>query len=240
MPVRFVAIAALVGFLVGLTAATFSEFRIFLPALLRGAVVTVKISVLSAVLFYFMAFLTGIGRNSRHRWARWASTIYIETFRGTSLLVILFWFYFVLPEFGIVLTATAAGVLGVGLNFGAYGAEVVRGAISAVPKGQYEAAIALNLPDWKRLLRIVLPQAVLVSIPGLSNLTIEMIKATALVSAVTLVDITYASVLQNQIHYRTLDIFAVALLLYYCAAQFVRFGGASLEARLSRHLTARF
>ena len=89
------------------------------------------------------------------------------------------------------------------------------------------------------MLRIILPQAIIVMIPGFGNLTIEMIKATALVSAVTLVDITYASVQQNQLHYRTLEIFAVTLMLYYCFAQFVRFGAATLEDYSRRHLLRR-
>lgn len=236
---RLAAVAALIAFLAGLAVATFSEYRIFLPSLLRGAVVTAQVSVLSILFFYVMAFLAGIGRLSKAWPIRWMCSIYIEVFRGTSLLVILFWFFFVLPEFGVVLTPLVAAVLSIGLNFGAYGAEVVRGAVTSVPKGQYEAATALNMPEWKRMVRIIIPQAIIVAIPGLGNLTIELIKATALVSAVTMVDITFASVQQNQIHYRTLDIFLVTLLLYYCFAQFVRFGAAMLEERASRHLARR-
>ena len=131
--------------------------------------------------------------------------------------------------------ALAAAVLGVGLNYGAYGAEVVRGSILSVPRGQYEAATALNIPGWKPMLRIVLPQAIPVAVPGLANLTIEMVKGTALVSAVTMVDITFAAVQQNQIYYRTIDIFVVTLLLYYCLSQLVRFGASMLEARMTRH-----
>ncbi len=132
-----------------------------------------------------------------------------------------------------------AGVLGVGLNFGAYGAEVVRGALTAVPKGQREAAIALNIKPRNFVVRILFPQAIAIMVPGMVNLTIEMIKATALVSAITLVDITYASVQQNQLYFRTLEIFTIALLLYYCFAQFVRFGGAALEEYFTRHLAKR-
>ena len=232
---RAAAIAALVAFLAGLAVATFSEYRVFLPALLRGTLVTVQVSLLSAFLFYAMAFLAGVGRVSGVRAVRWVAGVYVEVFRGTSLLVILFWFFFVLPEFGVILSPLAAAVLGVGLNFGAYGAEVVRGAIASVPRGQYEAATALNIPGWRPMLRIVLPQAIPVAIPGLANLTIEMVKATALVSAVTMVDITFAAVQQNQIYYRTIDIFVVTLLLYYCLSQLVRFGASMLEARLTRH-----
>ncbi|MDE0114771.1 MAG: ectoine/hydroxyectoine ABC transporter permease subunit EhuC [Albidovulum sp.] len=236
MTFRLAAIAALIAVILGLTVASFYELRVFLPALLRGATVTIEISIMSALLFWAMSFIAGIGRLNPIAPIRWASTVYIEVFRGTSLLVILFWFFFVLPSFGVVLTPTQAAVLGLGLNFGAYGAEVVRGAVTAVPSGQKEASAALNIPDWKCMLRIVIPQAIPVAIPGLSNLTIEMIKATALVSAVTLVDITFASVQQNQIHYRTLDIFLVALIIYYCFSQLIRFGGAILEARTTRHL----
>lgn len=227
---------ALIAFLVGLSVATFAEMRIFLPALLRGAVVTLQVSVLAALIFYCASFIAGIGKRSKNRLVRWVSVVYVEVFRGTSLLVQLFWLFFVLPEFGIVLSPMVAGVLGVGLNFGAYGAEIVRGAITAVPKGQWEASTALSIPKWKRMVRIVIPQAVAIMIPGMGNLTIEMVKATAVVSAVTLVDITYASVQQNQLHFRTIEIFMVTLLLYYCFSQIIRFSAGMLEERAKRHL----
>ena len=233
---RVVAVVAVTALVFGLSLVTFPGMQLFLPALLRGAVVTLQVSVLSAVLFFVMSFVAGVAKDSSLRPVRWTAIVYIEVFRGTSLLVQLFWLYFVLPEFGIVLSPMTAGVLGVGLNFGAYGAEIVRGAITAVPRGQTEASEALNLSDWKRMTRVVIPQAIMVMIPGMTNLTIEMVKATALVSAVTLVDITYASVQQNQLYYRTLEIFAVTVMLYYCLAQFIRFGGSALEGRFTRHL----
>ena len=236
---RVAIVLMLIGFLVGMSVATFAELRIFLPAILQGAVVTVEVSVLAILLFMFMAVIAGIGRSNGGRLVRWISILYIEVFRGTSLLVILFWMFFVLPEFGVYLSPIVAGVLGIGLNFGAYGAEVVRGAVSAVPMGQTEATVALNMTPFRRMVRIVLPQAVPIMIPGLTNLTIELIKATALVSAVTLADITYAAVQQNQLYFRTVEIFTITLILYYCLAQFVRFGGAALEDRFNRHLAKR-
>lgn len=236
---RIAIVSALIAFLVGLTFATFSELRVFLPAILTGAVVTIQVSLLSIALFLFMSVMAGIGRLSTNRALRWLSIFYIEVFRGTSLLVILFWMFFVMPEFGLTLTPMVAGVAAIGMNFGAYGAEVVRGAITAVPKGQAEACIALNMKPHQRMTRIILPQAIAIMIPGMSNLTIELIKATALVSAVTLVDITYAAVQQNQLHYRTVEIFLITMLLYYVFAQFVRFGGEALEEYFTRHLSKR-
>ena len=236
---RIAIVSALIAFIAGLSAATFSELRVFLPAILKGAVVTAQVSILSIALFLFLSFIAGIGRSRGNKAIRWISVVYIEVFRGTSLLVILFWMFFVMPEFGLTLSPLTAAVLAFGLNYGAYGAEVVRGAIGAVPKGQTEATIALNMTPYRRMTRIVLPQAVAITIPGLSNLTIELIKGTALVSAVTLVDITYAAVQQNQLHYRTVEIFLITMLLYYCLAQFVRFGGDALEDYFTRHLNKR-
>lgn len=233
---RVAAIAVLVAFLAGTVFATFSELRVFLPALLRGAVVTIEVAALSFFLMTAAAFVAGTGRLSPWTPVRWAATTYVEVFRGTSLLVQLFWFFFVLPEFGLTLSPMVAGVLGVGFNFGAYGAEIVRGAITAVPRGQWEGAAALNLTAYRRMTRIVLPQALVVVIPPFGNLTIEMVKATSVVSAVTLVDITYASVQQNQLHYRTIEIFMVTLFLYYCLSQLIRFSLGILEERSKRHL----
>ena len=233
---RVAAIAVLVAFLAGTVFATFSELRVFLPALLRGAVVTIEVAALSFFLMTAAAFVAGTARLSPWTPVRWVATTYVEFFRGTSLLVQLFWFFFVLPEFGLTLSPMVAGVLGVGFNFGAYGAEIVRGAITAVPRGQWEAATALNLTPFRRMTRIVLPQALVVVIPPFGNLTIEMVKATSVVSAVTLVDITYASVQQNQLHYRTIEIFMVTLFLYYCLSQLIRFSLGILEERSKRHL----
>ena len=236
---RIAIVIGLLAFLAGLSVATFAELKMFLPAILKGAVVTVQISVLSWLVFVTMSLIAGVARARATGPVLWLAVGYVEVFRGTSLLVILFWLFFVLPEFGVTMSPVLAGVLGIGLNFGAYGAEVTRGAIGAVPKGQGEATIALNISPWYRMTRIILPQAIAIMIPGMVNLTIELIKATALVSAVTLVDITYASVQQNQLHFRTVEIFAITLMLYYCFAQFVRLGGDALEERFSRHLSRR-
>ena len=100
-----------------------------LPALLRGARFTLQITLMSVVVDFLMAFLAGFGRMSRHAVVRFIAGLYIEVFRGTSLLVQLFWIFFVLPFFGIKLSAFTAGVLALGLNSGAYDAEVVNNTV---------------------------------------------------------------------------------------------------------------
>ena len=148
------------------------------------------------------------------------ATVYIEFFRGTLLLVQLFWAYYVLPFFGISLEAFTAGVVALGLNFGAYGAEIVRAGILAVPKGQWEAAHSLNFTPAKRIKRIIIPQIFPIILPPAANLTVELLKATALVALVTVVDLTFEAKQINSITWLSAQCFGTALLIYYIMARF--------------------
>src|SRR5690606_39662667 len=114
---------------------------------------------MSAACAFVVAFVAGLGRLSRRWPVRAVTGVYVELFRGTSLVVQLFWLYFALPLLGIRLPAMVAAVLALTLNFGAYGSEVVRGAITAVPRGHTEAAIALNMSPAQRLWRVIPLQA---------------------------------------------------------------------------------
>ena len=143
------------------------------PTLLMGATTTVKVLVCSTILYVIISMIFGLMRISKNPIIQGIATVYIEIFRGTSLLVQLFWFYYVLPFFGISLEAFVAGVLSLGMNFGAYGAEIVRGGILAVPKGQWEAAHALNFSPVKRIKRIIIPQIFPIVLPPAANLTVE-------------------------------------------------------------------
>jgi len=121
------------------------DYLSLMPALLRGLWVTIGITVGAAVLAVPLALAAGLARMSRQPWVSWPAAIYVEVFRGTSALVQLFWFYFVLPLFGVQLPAIVVGIVVLAANAGAYGAEVVRGAVTGVVKGQREAAVALNM-----------------------------------------------------------------------------------------------
>ncbi|NVK30936.1 MAG: ectoine/hydroxyectoine ABC transporter permease subunit EhuC [Gammaproteobacteria bacterium] len=222
----------------GLYFAVFSPVSQFLPALLKGLTVTVSVAVPSILFTYVISIAAGLGRLSTVLPLRWLSAVYIEVFRGVSLLVILFWLYFVLPEFGLTLSAYTAAFLGISLNAGAYGAEIVRGAVQAVPRGQFEACVTLNLTLWHKYGRIILPQALVIAVPAMTNMTIELLKGTALVSAVTLVDLTAAGVRQNQLTYQTVEIFSALALVYFCLAQVIRVSGTQLEQVFNRHLGA--
>jgi polar amino acid transport system permease protein len=207
-----------------------------LNPLLDGAQVTAEITAYSIVLALIVAFVMGIARLSRHRPVRWLAGTYVEVFRGTSVLVQMFWFFFALPAFGVRLTPMAAAVLALGLNVGAYGAEIVRGAIKAVPPGQIEAAIALNMRPMLRMRRVVVPQALVAMLPPFGNLMIELLKGTALVSLITLSDLTFQAQVLRSSTGRTLAVFSLTLLLYFLMALVITGAVRLLERRVSRGL----
>jgi polar amino acid transport system permease protein len=199
-----------------LAIAYLTDSQLFLPGLLAGAWITVEITVMAAVLAAVCAVAAAVARLYGILPVRWLAVAYIETFRGTSALVQLFWLFFVLPYFGISMEPITAAVVALGLNIGAYGAEVVRGAIQAVPRGQWEAATALNMTRIMALRRIILPQAFVAMIPPWGNLFIELLKSTALVSLITIGDLAFRAQQMNQTTIRTVEIFTLTLIIYLC------------------------
>lgn len=204
-----------------------------IPPLLGGLWVTLEITAGAALVAVATAPIAGLGRLSRLRLLRWPAAAYIEVFRGTSALVQLFWFYFVLPFFGLELSAMSAGILVLGLNTGAYAAEVVRGAIQAVPQGSRDAAVALNLTPSQTMLRIIVPQAVPAMLPPAGNLMIEMLKNTALVSLITITDLTFSAQILRAETLLTEVIFTLVLMLYFAVALVITLLMRLLERKVS-------
>lgn len=186
------------------------------PPLMRGLWMTVLITLGGCLLSIVCAFLAGLGRRSNDVVVRWFSIIYIEVFRGTSALVQFFWFYFALPLLiGVRLDAVVVGIVVLGLNIGAYGSEVVHAAIEAVPPGQRLASKALNLTKWQTMRYVILPQAVVMMLPSFGNLMIELLKSTALVSMITVTDLTRVGLFLRDDTHRTVEIFGILLLVYF-------------------------
>jgi polar amino acid transport system permease protein len=204
-----------------------------LPALLQGLWITLLITAGGAMVAVVAALAAGLARLSRHAWVSIPALVYIDLFRGTSALVQLFWAYFALPLLGIELDAMTVGITVLGLNIGAYGAEVVRGAIQAVPAEQHEAAIALNFTERQALRRIIFPQALLAMLPPFGNLLIELLKSTALVSLITLSDLTFQGQLLRTATLRSSEIFTLVLILYFLTAQIISYAVRWLERRLA-------
>ncbi|WP_133012503.1 ectoine/hydroxyectoine ABC transporter permease subunit EhuC [Marinomonas flavescens] len=212
------------------------EFGEIVSVLLQGAIVTIKIVAMALPLAALMAFIFGLIRLYAPAPIKQIAVLYIEFFRGTSALIQLYWIYFVLPFFGISIDAMTAGVVALGLNIGAYGTEVVRGAIQSVPKGQYEASVALNFTSTQRVWHIILPQALVNMIPPFGNLAIELVKATSLVSLITIGDLTFKAKALADMTLQVGEIFGVVLVLYFLMAQCLSLFFRYLEKRLSRGL----
>jgi polar amino acid transport system permease protein len=207
-----------------------------LPRLVNGTLLTVRIAVLAMVFATALSVLVGLLRLIRFAPIRWLVRAYVEFFRGTSLLVQLFWMYYVLPHFGVFLDPFTVGVIGISLNLGAYGAEAVRGAILAVPKTQYEAAVSLNMSRFHRMRRIILPQAFVILLPPWGNMLIETLKVTSVVSLITISDLTFEAYQLNALTFRTIEIFLLVLSIYFVLAQIVAAGVRMVERRARRGL----
>jgi len=236
MNYRHITVTALIAFTLGLVVASFAGFKEFLPGLLQGSLMTIEITILGCALAVVMGVIAAMCKMYGPAPVRWVAVSYIEVFRGTSALVQLFWIFYVMPHFGINVSAFMAAVIALGLNVGAYGAEVVRGAINSVPKGQWEASIALNLHPVTRMRRIIFPQAFVSMIPPWGNLFIELLKATSLVSFISITELTFRAKQMNQTTLRTVEIFTLALVMYFIISSLITFFMRGVERRAARGL----
>ncbi|MFE2278016.1 ectoine/hydroxyectoine ABC transporter permease subunit EhuC [Streptomyces sp. NPDC059454] len=186
---------------------------------LGGVWVTVQLLVLSALLAAVVSFVVGVARTHRLWVVRFLAGFYTEVFRGTSALVMIFWVFFVLPTaFGWQLVPLWAGTLALGLTYGAYGSEIVRGALAAVDPAQREGGVALSFTPWQRMRLILLPQAVPEMIPPFSNLLIELLKGTALVSVMGMGDLAFSGNLVRLALQESAEIYTYVLVIYFVIA----------------------
>jgi polar amino acid transport system permease protein len=193
-----------------------------------GVQVTIQLLIWSFLLGVLLSLLFGVGRLSHRRWVRGAALVYVEFARGISSIILLFIMAIAIPILldvdqgnQILLASTALGI-----NMGGYGAEIVRGAINAVPRGQTEATIALNLSSTQRLRYVVLPQALRIILPPMGNLTIEILKGTALVALIGVTDTMQQArnLIQGQLAQEVVAVISVfmnALVIYFVLAQII-------------------
>lgn len=203
--------------------------------LLSGVPVTVAVATLASLLCLVVAVVAGLGRLSRLPIIRALTGCFIEVFRGSPAIVQLYIAYYVLPVWGVALSPFSASVTVIGLNCGAYGAEVVRGAILAVPAGQRDAAVALSFPRWQMFRRVVFRQALEIMLPSLGTLLIDLVKTTAIVSLVTLADVTFEAQQLRLTSGRTAAVYGLTLVAYFVLASVIDIAVKVLERRLRRH-----
>jgi polar amino acid transport system substrate-binding protein len=204
----------------------------FFPLLLKGAGITIALSVASMALAIALGILIAVTRLYGPPALRAAAIAHIEVYRGTPLLIQLFVLYYGLPNIGIVLSPVAAAIIGLGMNYAAYEAEVYRGGIESVPAGQMEAALSLGMPRFLALRRIVFPQAFRVSLPAVTNDFIALFKDSSIVSVIAMVELTktYGILAATTLRYFELGI--IVALLYFGMSYPLSVLARRLEKRL--------
>lgn len=200
-----------------------------------GITQTLLISALSIMLATILALLAALGRLSSFPPVFALSTFYVSLIRGTPLYLQIFFFFLALPQLGIILPGLWAGVLALGLNYGAYMSEIFRAGLSSVGKGQREAALAIGMTTGQMMQRIVIPQALRFAIPPTGNEFIAMLKDSALVSATGFVhELMWRSTKVGRAKFRNLEALIMAAVFYWIMTLIFTYFQSRLEANISK------
>jgi cystine transport system substrate-binding protein len=201
-------------------------------------VATIPITILSFAIGLVIAVAAALARVSGIRVLDYLARAYISLIRGTPLLLQLFIVFYGLPEIGVTLGSWPSAVIALSINVGAYAAEIVRSAILAVPRGQFEAASSIGMTYRQSLRRIILPQAARTAVPPLSNTLISLLKDTSLLSVVLVTELTREAQYAASASGDYLALYAFAGLYYWVVCTVASFGQSRLEARMNRSIAA--
>ncbi len=204
------------------------------PYIVGGTWITLVVCLSSIVFASILAILGALSRLSGNPIPNGIASLYVSLFRGTPLLVQIFFIYFALPQVGITIPSIPAGILALSLNYGAYMTEIFRAGIQAVPPGQREAAEALGMPERLVFRRVVLPQAFRIVIPAVGNDFIAMIKDSALVSTIAVQELLWRARTVGTQDFRTLQAFLIAAVMYWGLTIIFSFFQDRLERRMAR------
>jgi len=206
----------------------------FLPLLLAASVVTVKVSLLALIVSSGLGLILALLKLSPNRALSYPAGALINIIRGLPILIVLFYMYFVLPELGIDLSAFEAGVLGLGVGYAGYQAEIFRAGIQAVDQGQVEAAKAIGMKSGMTMRRVLLPQALRISLPPYANTFTMILKDSSLVSTITVAEMTHAGQLIASSTFQNMTVYTLTALLYLAMSLPLLFLVSWLERRMRR------
>ena len=205
-----------------------------MPTMIEGVKITILATLLGAALAAVVGLLIALLRRSPNPWVSRPVAFFAEFIRGTPLLVQLYFIFYVLPDIGILLPALLAGVIGLGLHYGTYTAEVYRAGIDNVPRGQWEAAKACNLSASQTWTRIIMPQAIPPMIPALANYFVAMFKETPLLSAITILELMNQAKSVANTYYRYVEPMTLVGVFFLIISLFSVLGLRWLERRYGR------
>jgi polar amino acid transport system permease protein len=202
--------------------------------LFRGLLVTFELSIIIILVAMVGGIIIGAGRFSKNKLFNWPATAYIELFRNTPVLVQIVWFYYAFPVLiGIQMEGFYAALIGIGLNMIAYTADIVRGGIQSIEKGQWEAGKSIGMGYLSVMRRVVLPQALVRMIPPFTNRTIEAVKATSLASTIAVGELLFEGQTLANTVYRPFELYTAVAVLYFLATYPLALFSYWLEARLA-------
>jgi polar amino acid transport system permease protein len=205
------------------------------PLLAEASIITIKATLMGFVVALTVGLLFAIGRMAGPAWSRFAVGGVVEFIRSTPLLIQIFFLYYVMPEFGLTMTAMLTGVLALGLHYGTYCSEVYRAGLANVPKGQWEASIALNLSPLTTFKDVILPQAIPPVVPALGNYLVALFKETPLLSVIAVLELMQTAKILGSETFRYVEPITLV------GAFFLVFSllSAALIRRVERHLNQR-
>lgn len=209
-----------------------SYAALILPDLLRASLNTVGITLIGFLIAIVLGLFLAIGRRSRKFWLSWPATAVIEFIRSTPLLIQVYFLYYVLPNYGLSLTAMQVGILGIGLHYACYIAEVYRSGLDAVPRAQWEAVTALNIAPYDAYRNIILPQALRPIVPPLGNYLVAMLKDTPVLSAITVVEMMQQAKNIGSEHFRYLEPITLVGLFFLALSLALAYLVRRLETRM--------
>ena len=196
---------------------------------------TLKLTVITLFLGSLLGIIIALSKISKNFVLYWIATLYTWVFRGTPLILQLFFFYYALPMMGITLTPFSAAVIGLSLNCGAYMAEIIRGGIISIDKGQFEAAKALGFNYFQTMTKIILPQTFRIIIPPVGNEFIAMLKDTSLVSTIAMVELMRSATQIASATFKYTEVLFTAAVLYLIMTTVFTSIFSVVEKRLSRY-----
>lgn len=208
----------------------------FIPLLKAGIMYTVPLAIISFSLGLMLAFLTALARISSNKLLRSVARFYVWIIRGTPLLVQLFIIFYGLPGIGVTLNAFISAVIGFTLNVGAYNSETIRAAIQSIDKGQWEASKSLGLSRGLTLRYVIIPQALTVAVPPLSNAFIGLVKDTSLAAAITVTELFQVAQQITARTYEPLWLYTEAAIIYLFFCSILTYFQALLENKTKKHL----
>ena len=203
------------------------------PQLFLGFLMTIKIVISAIILGIPFGLILALGRRSRLKLVRVLSASFIEIFRNTPFIIQVFMFFYVLPFYGLHLPAAYVGIVALAAFGSAYFAEVIRGGINAVAKGQLESARATGMSDWQAMRYVVLPQTLPIILPAMTNQTLSLVKESAVLSTITVGELTMAAVKVQGETFRPFEAFIMIAMMYWALNETIAIFMRRVERKVS-------